>query len=38
VDAYHERFLIVAAIEDPNAPALRYVLHAAPQKIVISVP
>src|SRR6266536_95366 len=37
VDAHHERLLVVAAIEDPNAPALRYVLHAAPQKIVIEL-
>src|SRR6266496_3056172 len=35
VDAHHERFLVVAAIEDPNAAALRHVLHTTPQKIVI---
>ena len=35
VDAHDERFLVVAAIEDPNAPALRHIPHATPQEIVI---
>ena len=37
VHADDERLLVVAAIEDPDAAALRQALHAAPQVVVVEV-
>ena len=37
MDPHHQRLLVVAAIEDPDAPPLRQALHAPPEKIVVEV-
>jgi len=37
VHPHHERLFVVAAVEDADAPALRELLHAAPEIVVIQV-
>src|SRR5262249_51138764 len=37
VDAHHQRFLVIAAVEDANSTAFRHVFHTASQEIVIEL-
>ena len=37
MDAYDQRFFVVAAVEDADPPTFRQTFHAAPEIVVIEV-